>query len=43
MLPPSFQNTLLALEEKLRRIQTLDRTVRQAATLEEETVAYRMA
>ena len=43
MLPPSFQNTLLALEEKLRRIQTLDRTVRQAATLDEETVAYRMA
>ena len=43
MLPPSFQNTLLALEEKLRRIQTLDRPDRQSATLEEETVAYRMA
>ena len=40
MLPPSFQTTLLALEGKLRQLQTLERTVLQAAALEDENVAY---
>ena len=40
MVPPSFQTTLLALEGKLRQMQTLERTVLQAAALEDENVAY---
>ena len=43
MLPPSFQTTLLTLESKLRRTQTLERTVRQAAALDDEDVAYHTA
>lgn len=40
MVPPSFQTTLLALEGKLRQMQALERTVLQAAALEDENVAY---
>lgn len=40
MVPPSFQTTLLALEGKLRQMQTLERTVLQAAALDDEGVAY---
>ena len=40
MLPPSFQTTLLALEGKLRQLQTLERTVLQAAALDDADVAY---
>ena len=43
MVPPSFQTTLLALEGKLRQMQTLERTVLQAAALEDENVAYHTA
>ena len=40
MVPPSFQKTLFQLENKLRQMQTLERTVLQAAALEDENVAY---
>lgn len=40
MLPPSFQTTLFALENKLRQMQTLERTVLQAAALDDADVAY---
>ena len=40
MVPPSFQKTLFQLENKLRQLQTLERTVLQAAALEDENVAY---
>lgn len=40
MLPPSFQTTLLALEGNLRQLQTLERTVLQAAALDDADVAY---
>ena len=43
MVPPSFQTTLLALEGKLRQLQTLERTVLQAAALDDEGVAYHTA
>lgn len=43
MLPPSFQTTLLALEGKLRQMETLERTVRQATALDDEDVAYHSA
>ena len=39
MVPPSFQKTLFQLENKLRQMQTLERTVLQAAALEDENVA----
>lgn len=40
MVPPSFQTTILALEGKLRQLQTLERTVLQAAALDDADVAY---
>ena len=40
MVPPSFQKTLFQLENKLRQLQTLERTVRQAAALDDADVAY---
>lgn len=40
MIPPSFQKTLFQLENKLRQMQTLERTVRQAAALDDADVAY---
>ena len=43
MVPPSFQKTLFQLENKLRQVQTLERTVLQASALEDENVAYHTA
>ena len=40
MVPPSFQKTLFQLENKLRQVQTLERTVQQASSLDEEEMAY---
>lgn len=41
MLPPSFQKMLSQLESKFHQMQTLERTIRQAAILDNEDVAYR--
>lgn len=43
MIPPSFQKTLFQLENKLRQVQTLERTVQQASSLDEEEMAYHTA
>lgn len=43
MLPPSFQKMLSQLESKFHQMQTLERTIRQAAILDNEDVAYRTA
>ena len=43
MVPPSFQKTLFQLENKLRQMQTLERTVLQAAALDDADVAYHTA
>ena len=43
MVPPSFQKTLFQLENKLRQMQTLERTVLQAAALDDEGVVYHTA
>ena len=43
MVPPSFQKTLFQLENKLRQLQTLERTVLQAAALDDADVAYHTA